>query len=38
MPPWDNTFVSQSYLFNKISQQVIEDENNNKDRQQLKIQ
>ena len=38
MPAWDNKFVCQSYLVNKILQQVIEDENNNKDRQQPKIQ
>ena len=38
MPPWDNEFVCQSYLVNMILQQVIEDENNNKDRQQPKIQ
>ena len=34
MPPWDNKFVCQSYLVIKILQQVIEDGNNNKDRQQ----
>ena len=37
MPPWDNKFVWQSYLVNRILQQVIEDEKRNKDRQQPKI-
>ena len=37
MPPWDNKFVCQSYFVNRILQQVIEDENNNIDRQQPKI-
>ena len=37
MPPWDNKFVCQSYLVNEILQQVIEDENNNKDKQQPKF-
>ena len=38
MPPFDNKFVCHSYFFNKTLQQVIDDENNNKDRQQTKIQ
>ena len=38
MPPWDNKFVGHSYLVKKTFQQVIEDENNNKDRQQPKFQ
>ena len=38
MPPWDNKFVCQSYFIDKTLQQVIDDENNNKDRQKLKIQ
>ena len=37
MPPWDNMFVCRTYLVNKILQQVIEDENNNKDWQNQKI-
>ena len=37
MPPWDNMFIGHSFLFNKTLQQVIEDENNNKDRQQSKV-
>ena len=35
-PPWDNKFVGFLYLFNKTLQQVVEDGNNNKDRQQPK--
>ena len=38
LPLWDNKFVSHSYLVIRILQQVIEDENNNKDKQQPKIQ
>ena len=38
MPPWDKKFVGHSYLVNITLQQVIEDENNNKDSQQPKIQ
>ena len=34
MPPLDNKFVGHSYLVNKTLQKVIEEENNNKDRQQ----
>ena len=37
MPPGDNKFIVLSYFVNKTSQQVIEDKNNNKDRQQPKI-
>ena len=38
MPPWDAKFVDHSNWGNKTSQQVIEEENDNKDRQQPKIQ
>ena len=38
MPPWDNKFFGRSNLVNKTLQQIIEDENNNKDRQQPEIQ
>ena len=38
MPPWDNKFVGHLYLINKTLQQVIGNGNNNKDRQQQKIQ
>ena len=31
MPSWDKKFVCQSYLVSKFLQQIIEDENNNKD-------
>ena len=37
MPPSDNKFIGHPYLVNKNIQQVIEDENNNKDRQQPKV-
>ena len=37
MPPCDNKFVGHSILVNKTLQQVIEDQNNNKDRQQRKL-
>ena len=37
MPPWDNKFIGHSYLINKSLQHFIEDENNNKDRQQPKV-
>ena len=37
MSPWDNKFNGHSYLVNKTLQQVIEDENNNKDGQQPKL-
>ena len=30
MPPWDNKFVCQSYLVNKILKQAIEDETTKK--------
>ena len=33
MPPWDKKVADYSYLVNRTSQQVIEDENNNKQRQ-----
>ena len=38
MPQWDNKFVGYSYLLNKTLQQAIENEKNNKNRQQPKIQ
>ena len=38
MPSWDKKFAGHSYVVNITSQQVIEDENNNKERQQPKIQ
>ena len=38
MPPWVNKFVFQSLFIKKTLQQVIDDENNNKDRQKPKIQ
>ena len=38
MPRWDNKFVCQSYFSNKILQQPIDWENNNRDRQKPKIQ
>ena len=38
MRPWDNKFVCHSNLVNRTLQQVIEDESNNKDRQQPKSQ
>ena len=37
MPPWDNKFVGHSNLVNKTIQQVTEDQNNNKDRQQPEV-
>ena len=38
MLPWDNKFVYDSYFIDKTLQQVIDDENNNKIWQKLKIQ
>ena len=38
MPPWNNQFVCDSYFINRTLQKVIDDENNNKVRQKLKIQ
>ena len=38
MTPRDNKFVRYSYFINKILEQVIDDENNDKDRQKPKIQ
>ena len=33
MTPWDSRFLCHPYFINKTLQQVIDDENNNKDRQ-----
>ena len=38
MPRWDNKFVCQNYFINKTLQQVIDYENDNRDRQKPKIQ
>ena len=38
MPPWDNNIFCHKYFVNKNLQQVIGDENNNKDSQQPKNQ
>ena len=38
MPPWDKKFVGHSYVVNGTLPRVIDDENNNKHRQQPTIQ
>ena len=38
MPPWDNKLICQSNFINKTLQQVIDDEQDSRGRQKLKIQ